>query len=286
MKNANTANNITTSTVTALTAQIIQGVKNIRNTQEWADMLKFQTGFWNYSFNNQLLIWAQSLGKATQVAGYKAWEKKGVHVRKGQKGMKILAPIIKKIEEDGKEESRVVGYRTVTVFDISQTDCEEAPSVWNLTEKSDEKALTLSYQIKALPFVGVCDEKAREEGNYRPSTGDIEIKFSHKANAFCGVFLHEYCHKMIHEDLKDSEGLKGIDRALEEIIVESCSYILCSLAGIDTETASFAYVACWLENGDKEDSEIEKALGQIEKVTNAAVRSLKNQGIELLPEAE
>lgn len=278
-----------TVTVKSLTASIVEGVKNIKSTQEWAEMLKFQSGMWHqYSFCNRILIYLQSEGKATKVAGYKAWQSKGYNVKKGEKSLKILAPMFKKEvnEETGKEEKTLVGYKTVSVFDVAQTTCEKVPSVWKRTEGEDEKAVSLQEVIKALPYVRPCSEEAHEEGSYHTLTGEIQVKYSHKANQFAETFLHEYCHKMIHEDLKEVPALKNLDHAMEEIVVESSAYILCSLAGIDVSESCFSYVACWLNNGNKEDKEIEKSLSEIEKVVNTAAKSLKAQGIEIIPEVE
>lgn len=284
-KSASTA--VSASTVSALASNVLEGVRAIRSTEKWAEMLKFQTGFWHYSWNNQILIWLQSNGKATKVAGYKAWQKKGYNTKKGEKGMKILRPIfVKEVNEKaGVEEYVLRGFTTCTVFDIKQTTCEEIPSVWSAPEKECDKALDLVASIKKLSFVKPCNEDAKEEGSYHPSTGEIKVKFGGKANATAETFLHEYCHKMVNEDLKNEKAGQGMDYATEEIVVESSAYILCNLAGIDVESSSFAYVACWLNNGKKEDEEITNALDRIHKVTNAAIESLKKQGIELLPEA-
>lgn len=287
MKNTTSIKNtaVTASAASALTASIIEGVKNIRSTKEWAEMLKFQTGFWEYSWHNQLLIWLQTNGTARKVAGFQTWKKKGTCVKKGEKAIKILAPIItkKKDEKTGEEKPVLVGFKVVNVFDIAQTTQGTLPSVWHRSEKEDEKAVGLVDKIKKLSYVHELSASAHEEGSYSPMSGRINIKFSDKANALVETFVHEYCHKMIHEDLKAEEGLKNLDHAMEEIVVESASYILCTLAGIDVETSAFSYVACWLNNGDKDDKEVENALKEITKVANTAAKSLEEQGINLLP---
>ena len=280
-------NTITNEKVNDLTRTVIEGVKNIRSTEEWAKMLSFQKGFWKYSFHNRLLIWLQK-PNASKVAGYKTWQKKGYNVLKGEKGLKILAPILvkKTDKKTGEEERVIVGYKTVPVFDVSQTTCGSVPTAWKQTEAESEKAQALSEKIKSLPFVSATDEEARESGSYNSSTGNIEVKFSESSNQFVGTFIHEYCHKLIHEDLKEVEALRNLDYAKEEIVVESSAYILCSLAGIELETSSFGYVACWLLNAKKEDKEIENALSEIEKVVNTAAKSLQANGIQLLEETE
>lgn len=73
----------------------------------------------NYSMRNAALIWSQC-PDATAVAGFHDWRKAGRVVRKGSKGIAILAPMARK-REDG-EGSELAGFRVVYVFDVSQTD--------------------------------------------------------------------------------------------------------------------------------------------------------------------
>jgi antirestriction protein ArdC len=72
------------------------------------------------------LIWVQSIARGftpRRVAGYRAWQELGRHVRKGERGLQILAPVLRKVTPDNgeEEERRVVGFRVVHVFDIAQT---------------------------------------------------------------------------------------------------------------------------------------------------------------------
>ena len=72
---------------------------------------------------------------ATQVAGYKVWQSLGRQVRKGEHGLRILAPLAVKDKENG--ETNIKGFRGVSVFDISQTDGEELPEVATLLKGDD-----------------------------------------------------------------------------------------------------------------------------------------------------
>ena len=73
----------------------------------------------NYSPNNQMLIYYQCPW-AKEVKGYKAWKAEGRQVQKGQKSIRIFAPLTKKNEKTNDDE--VFGFRLVPVFDISQTE--------------------------------------------------------------------------------------------------------------------------------------------------------------------
>ena len=98
------------------------------------EYLKMCSRFHHYSFGNCILIYFQK-PDATQVAGFNKWRELNRFVRKGEKGIAILAPMTRKrvIEEerDGKTEAQEVralsGFRVVFVFDVTQTDGEPLP---------------------------------------------------------------------------------------------------------------------------------------------------------------
>jgi antirestriction protein ArdC len=93
--------------------------------------------FHNYSFQNILLI-ASQRPRATKVAGIRAWNELGRRVRRGEKGIMIFAPLIgykrnanEPDAKTGKPEPRLVGFRSVYVFDVEQTEGEELPELGN-----------------------------------------------------------------------------------------------------------------------------------------------------------
>ena len=117
-----------------LVAQLRQGIEQVKDSKRFAEYLAFAGRFHHYSFNNRILIWAQRPG-ASQVAGFQSWKQLGRHVRKGEKGIAILAPMTFKpeVEQAGPEAEdvgatrAVVGFRVVHVFDVSQTEGEALP---------------------------------------------------------------------------------------------------------------------------------------------------------------
>jgi len=72
--------------------KIIDGVSIIVESGEYTNFLKFSKYFHNYSFNNIVLIYSQ-MEDATQVAGFKTWEKMGRKLKKGAKGIQIIYPV-------------------------------------------------------------------------------------------------------------------------------------------------------------------------------------------------
>jgi antirestriction protein ArdC len=70
---------------------------------------------------------------ASYVAGFRTWNQLGRFVKKGEKGIVILAPIVRRKaenDEDHEEASAsVAGFRAAYVFDVSQTDGQELPHI-------------------------------------------------------------------------------------------------------------------------------------------------------------
>jgi hypothetical protein len=133
MSNKNNANK--ENKTTDVFNKLIDGVTNIINSGEYEKFLKFSKNFHNYSFNNMVLIFSQ-MENATQVAGFKTWQKMGRKLKKGAKGIQIIYPIKRKYTSkiegqssildyaEKKSEEQIIEYftyRPTYVFDISQT---------------------------------------------------------------------------------------------------------------------------------------------------------------------
>ena len=106
--------------------RLAEAVERMADSETFAAWLRARATFHDYSFSNICLIVSQR-PDATQVAGYKAWQSLGRQVRKGEHGIRILAPCRVRAGEtdamgDGRDGYRVVGFRSVAVFDVAQTD--------------------------------------------------------------------------------------------------------------------------------------------------------------------
>jgi len=119
-----------------LLVRLTEGVSRLTSSERWREWLEVQSRFHRYSFHNTLLILAQR-PEATRVAGYRAWRTLDRFVRRGELGIRILAPMVAKVDDDadtGDPSSgggvRVLrGFRPVTVFDLSQTDGRPLPEI-------------------------------------------------------------------------------------------------------------------------------------------------------------
>ena len=83
-----------------LTDRLEEGIQEVFQSRKYQEYLQVMSKFYNYSFNNLILI-AMQKPDASLVAGYSAWQKQfGRHVKKGEKGIKILAPMFQKRKVD------------------------------------------------------------------------------------------------------------------------------------------------------------------------------------------
>ena len=119
-----------------------EGVRGVFESARYRRYLAVMSRFHSYSANNCLLI-AMQRPDATLVAGYRAWQDKfGRQVRKGERGMRILSPVVVKAKGEGDDvgevhdgsagdgpRRRLAGFRLATVFDVSQTEGRELPAL-------------------------------------------------------------------------------------------------------------------------------------------------------------
>lgn len=176
-----------------LLQQLKEGVSRLSDSQQWQAFLDTQARFHSYSFNNTLLILLQR-PDATRVAGYKAWQKLGRYVRKGEKGIAILAPLTyKRVDEDTGEEVRGVrGFRTVYVFDIAQTEGKELPAITQLLEGEEGQQL-LFAMCDVADEIGVnveFGETGRANGYYNPHSHSIRIGEHLPTNQQAKTLIH------------------------------------------------------------------------------------------------
>ena len=127
-----TAKDIIAANVKSLIEQLEAG-----HSDALTAYLDAMSRFHNYSFGNILEI-ARQKPDATRVAGLYAWNQLKRRVKKGERGIRVLAPVIgikRKKDEEAEKDIRtqnhavLVGFRSAYVFDVSQTDGEEFPEL-------------------------------------------------------------------------------------------------------------------------------------------------------------
>ena len=243
----------------ALTDQLEQGVSDIFQSGQYAAYLTAMSKFHHYSFGNAMLIFMQC-PNASHVAGYHDWKRKfGRQVKRGEHGITILAPCpyrrreeVEETAPDGSTATTIqlvqrVGFRTVTVFDVSQTEGKPLPElVHKLTggvvdyERITGAISHLSpYPISIEAFPGAafgCCNFAERRILVQPDMSQVQtIK----------TMIHEVSHAKLHAPKEGAapEENRSEQRSSREVEAESVAYVVCQHFGIDTSDYSFGYVA-------------------------------------------
>lgn len=267
-------------------ARLETGVDELFSSDKYKAYLDTMGKFYSYSLYNCMLIAMQTEGKASYVAGYKAWQDKfNRHVKSGEKALQILAPVPHKFKkkvqnEDGtteEVEDKYLTYRVVNVFDISQTEGEKLPSIIvnELPESEREnRNKRLFARISKLASIPVSVEKLDDgsHGYFSPSKGVIVIKDGMTSTQTLKTLIHEFAHSKLHG--KGCEYEKA-DRHTMEIQAESVAYVVCSHLGIDTAEYSFGYIAGWSKG--KEHKELEDSLRTIKKTATEIISGIETK---------
>lgn len=265
-----------------LVAQAEQQILKLTDSDQFKKYLNTLAKFHRYSARNIDLIYAQN-PQATQVAGFKQWQTAfNRTVNRGEKAIRIAAPIIKKLTPaekkrlDTADERAIVGYRYLPVFDVSQTSGEPVLSAKNFVKENlaDHQNVTSLYNAFKDYLNQQTDLKVSEapletlngaKGYFQPSTNEIVIGGDEPDNALkLKTLYHEYAHSQLH-GLKSA--FKDRPRAYQETQAEAVAYVAMQNIGVDTGNYSLGYVATWA----KDKAVIHSALSEIQQVSNKVI---------------
>jgi antirestriction protein ArdC len=216
-----------------------------RQSQLFRDYLRTSAAFWDYSWHNQMLIWRQK-PDASFVGGYQTWLKCGRYVRKGEKGIAILAPMFckdKREMADGSEqETQRIWFKVVYVFDIAQTDGTPLPHLptQSVGERGQEMLNRLLRFAESLGIAVRFVERCALNGAAGTSRGrEIEIRTSETdVPTQAATLAHEIAHSLLHwaadgKKITSRDG-KEIDKQQRELEAEATAYVVCSYFGIQS----------------------------------------------------
>jgi antirestriction protein ArdC len=256
-----------------LLAQLEEGIAKLTSSEAWLDYLVLQGRFHRYSFGNALLIAAQNQG-ATRVAGFQAWRRLDRVVRKGQKAIWILAPMVGKRSPagGGEEEAVIWGFKYVPVFDIAQTEGADLPTVCTKLSGDDPQNLYGRFlAVAAAIGFRVEDHRFRDTTNGDCSASDhrIRVEIRNSPAQRVKTLAHELAHALLHQQVED--------RALAELEAESTAYIVCQQVGLDTSDYSFGYLAVWAGDGTEAIAGIKKSCDRIQKAAATILGHLQDE---------
>ena len=259
--------------------QVERSVRELLTSDGWRRWAETRATFHKYSFGNCLLI-AQQAPEATQVAGFHAWQKLGRQVRKGEKSIRIMAPMsVKRENPETGEEERVPFFRAVPVFDVAQTDGEPLPEAPREPITGDSHAEYLPRLKDYARTLGVAvyeyEPTSAAQGFYDEKGKRIVISTELAPNGKVRTLIHELAH---------AHGVtyKDYSRGEAEVIVETAATIVCGSLGLDTSGESIPYIACWGEDGDlnairKHAETVDVIARQIESACEVLAQRLESE---------
>jgi antirestriction protein ArdC len=225
--------------------------------------LETMSRFHNYSFCNCMLI-ARQMPEATFVAGFRRWLELGRHVRKGEKGIGILAPLVyRKREEEADvngEDRALRGFKVVHVFDISQTEGDELPELARIQGEPGELLPSLEWVIRS-SGIELSDEQLPLGVKGESRKGAIAVAEGLPAAERFAILAHELAHEWMH----DAEHRQQLSRTVRETEAEAVAYVVCRSLGLDCSTRSSDYIQMYRGNA-------ETLLESLERVQKTAAR--------------
>ena len=298
--------------VKEITDQLEAGIAELFQSDQYMQWLTTMSRFHDYSLNNTILI-AMQKPDATLVAGYTAWQKQfGRQVNKGEKGIRILAPtpykqkvevdktdpntgeILKNPDGTNQKEIKEVlhpAFKVVSVFDVSQTDGRELPSLGinELTGDVAEFEIFFEALKRTCPVPMEFEEiNGNAKGYYHQTERRIAIQKDMSQVQTVKTAIHEMAHQKLHAldptKKKSDQELEELTRNGKEVEAESVAYTVCQHYGIDTSDYSFSYIAGWSHG--KETPELKASLNTIRKAASEMINEIDEHMQELVAEKE
>lgn len=283
--------------MTEITAKLEQGVKDIFNSDKYKDYLRFCAKLPKYSVNNQILIMLQK-PEATMCQSFLSWKNMGRSIKKGEKGIRILAPSPFKVQQeqnkideygspildkDGNNIKEIVkitinAFKPVSTFDISQTEGEPIPSsgVEEIIQDVEtyDKLLDAMTAVVPVPinFENILSDA---KGYYSLTEDKIVIQEGMSQAQTLKTLIHEAAHQALHSKAASDNSSEKKSKNQKETEAESVAYVVCQHYGIDTSDYSFAYIATWSAN--KEVPELKSSLDTIRNTAAEMISKIDKQ---------
>ena len=288
-----------------ITEKLEKGIGDLFNSDKYKAYLNTMSKFHNYSVNNTLLI-AMQRPDATLVAGYDAWQEKfDRHVKKGAKGIKIIAPVkVKKqivvngeqshsdngdkipiykpgeTQEDyekrmaqSTKEVEYTNFRVTTVFDVSDTEGKELPTLgvnelMGTVDGYEKLKMALEETSKVPVDYGLVTSGAK--GFFSPDMHKICVQSGMSEVQTVKTIIHEMAHALLHDKTDNPDLIQDPKtKNTKEVEAESIAYVVCQHFGIDTSDYSFGYIAGW--SSDKDTKELKASMETIRKTASKMI---------------
>jgi hypothetical protein len=294
-----------------ITKRLEESIDDLIESNDWKKYLSFVKGQHPYSWNNTFLImfegwirgWEQP---ATYVRGAKQWEKVGRTIKKGEKAIWILAPRIQfvcnekgcsgfnqrtlwnkfsrvntcKIDARHRIEKKMLGFMSVPVFDIQQTEGDPITEFKPLKDEvqgaTDKLWDDLTELADKYGFEVIIGDARGTDGYCTHEKKEIVIDEGAEFGYRLKTLIHEMAHMILHADINDYQ----LNRARYETEAEGVAYVVAEALGIHSETDaySFGYIATWGKDDTKKL--VKESLSRIQKCANEIIGAIET-GFEI-----
>ena len=291
--------------------QVEEGIRKAFTNDNYRGFLKVVSRFHTYSFNNTVLIAAQK-PEATMCAGFNAWKfKHGRHVKKGEKGIRIITPV--KVKETIREEKadpntsqpvfgedgqlatsqKVVWkqrFRASTVFDLGQT--EGSPMPENLqtgfqqlisTQEGFNAAMAGLEDISHL-HIRSAETPEGTDSYYDAAGKEIVIREGMEQGEALKAAVREVSQRLLHDREQAGNRPKNLSQETRELEAASAAYIICDHFGLDTSDFSFPSLDSWSSGQDLKA--LRESGNTIRGTASQVIRSVEYQLQDLQKEME
>ncbi|HHJ3457875.1 TPA: YodL domain-containing protein, partial [Enterococcus faecium] len=292
-----------------ITDRLETGVQELFESSRYMAYLSAMSKMHDYSLNNTLLIAMQG---GSIVAGYNRWQDEfDRHVKRGEKGIKILAPAPFKVKQqmektdpatqqpvigaDGKpvteeQEVTIPAFKVVTVFDISQTEGKDFPMPYisELTGDVQQYQDFFAALERTSPYpISIEPISDGAKGRCFYAKQRIAINEGMSELQTLKTAIHEIAHAKLHaidREAPAEEQAARPDRSTREVQAESVAYTVCQYYGLDTSDYSFGYVADW--SSGRELSELKASLETIRATASELITEIDGHFAQLQQERE
>jgi hypothetical protein len=276
-----TAKEVIAANVQALIEQLEEG-----HSEALTAYLTTMGRFHTYSFGNILEI-ARQKPDATRVAGLHAWNQFGRKVKKGERGIRILAPMIgirRKKDEEAEKDIRtqnkavLIGFRAAYVFDVSQTEGAELPEFSERVSGSAGE-----YRDRLVDFVIAQGIALEFKESIAPALGmsyggKIALLPGQSSAEEFSTLVHELAHEILHK----AECRTATTKTVRETEAEAVAFVVGKAIGLETGRASADYIH--LYHGDA--ALLTESLEVIQKTSAVILAAIENTATENAKEPE
>lgn len=294
--------------VQKLSQELEMGLEQVFHTDEYVNFLNIMAKRPNYSVRNNILIYMQK-PDATFLAGYQTLLNSfGHQVQKGEKGIRIFAPVIYKTQRNDSssilgepEEDKKIRFRVIKIFDISQTK----PVMIQNEDGSETISPKAKKLIQSLNYMSLTGTSTNKEDSAKILFDTIQeaipipIKYQQLPKTLAGYFsfknrdnlhivlnssfditsklvtlVHEWTHYELHNPYdKKNNRIPKMSNKDQEIQAESVAYIVLKHFGFDSSNESLKYIAIWSKHKKTED--LRNSLEIIQKTSVNMIAAIK-----------